>query len=283
MVASSLADLAGKNFNPQSVELIALDIDGTLLAPGVDHRALPDERISKVIKRLMQSGVEVLLASGRMFPGTKHIADHLGITRPLICQQGASIHELNGELLHRFTIDQSIAREIAQLALDEGWPYAWFDAERYLVDKLTEASQYFADVSGIDVETHPSPRDSGLIATGVDIISDRNSANGIYQRLAQRFGDKIELLDFMSVTAAHSRDANKGKALELVAGELKITADNSVAIGDSVNDISMLRWAGFGASPEHCDDYAREATDSVLEGSGVAGVAALLETIADGQ
>ena len=278
-----MADLAGKNFNPQSVKLIALDIDGTLLAPGVDHRALPDERITGVIKRLMQSGVEVLLATGRMFPGTKHIADHLGINRPLICQQGASIHELNGELLHRFTIDQGIAHEIAQLALDEGWPYAWFDAERYLVNKVTDASQYFADVSGIDIEIHPSPRDSGIIATGVDIISDSNSANGIYQRLANRFGDKIELLDFISVTAAHSSDANKGKALELVASELQITAHNSVAIGDSVNDISMLRWAGFGASPAHCDNYARETTDSVLEGSGVDGVAELLEVIADAQ
>ena len=263
-----------------AVRLVALDIDGTLLEPGAHHLAAPNKRITAAITDLMQAGVVVVLATGRMFPGTLHIAEHLNISQPLICQQGASIHELDGSLLHQFSIDQEIAREIAQLATDKGLPYAWFDAKRYLVNKPNPASQYFADVSGVVVEHHADPLNSELTATGVDVISSAEQSNDIYQQLHQRFGDKIELLDFVSVTAAHSKHANKGNALALVAKKLGVVQEQVVAIGDSVNDVSMLRWAGLGASPAHCDDHARGAADKVLTGDGVEGVASLLEELA---
>ena len=67
-----------------SVRLIALDIDGTLLNPGVKHTALPDAQITNTIGALMAAGVTVVLATGRMYPGTVRIAHHLGISHPLI-------------------------------------------------------------------------------------------------------------------------------------------------------------------------------------------------------
>ena len=166
------------------------------------------------------------------------------------------------------------------MAIEEGLPYAWFDAQRYLVSEPSLAAQYFADVSGVTVEQHINPKDSGIEATGVDVISTAERSGGIYQRLAERFGDQIELLDFTGVTAAHSKDANKGKALALLANDFGVPQAQVVAIGDSLNDVSMLRWAGLGASPAHCDNHARAATDRILPGNGVEGVAALLEELA---
>lgn len=259
--------------------MVALDIDGTLLAPGVDHTAVPDAAMTQAVQDLMAAGVTVILASGRMFPGTLHIATHLGVTQPLICQQGASIHHHDGSLRHKFAIDPHIAREIAQLAVEEGWSYAWFDAHRYLVSEHSPATKHFADVSGVTVEHHPDPQNSGLTATGVDIISTAAHSRDIYERLQVRFGGAIELLDFSSVTAAHSHQASKGQALELITNELGIAQTDVVAIGDSVNDVSMLRWAGLGATPEHCDEPARAAADHILAGDGVSGVTDLLRAI----
>lgn len=261
--------------------LVALDIDGTLLAPGVHHTAVPEQAITEAIANLIDAGVIVLLASGRMFPGTLHIAQHVGITEPLICQQGASIHNLDGSLQHRFSIDPEIAQEIAKLAVDEGWSYAWFDAHRYLVSAPSSATQHFADVSHVNIEQHSDPKNSGLTATGVDIISTAEHSHDIFKRLRARFGKEIELLDFPSVTAAHSHQANKGLALALITSKLGITSAEVVAIGDSLNDVSMLRWAGLGATPAHCDKHARTAADEVLTGAGVDGVANLLRELAD--
>lgn len=253
-------------------QLIALDIDGTLIRPGAHHTDLPDPDMTDVIARLIKKGVTVILASGRMYPGTHHVAKHLGVTHPLICQQGASMHDLDGEVVRRFTLDPTIALELAEFALEEDWPYAWFDAQRYLVSEPNEASNVFAAVSGVTIEHHDDPKNSGVIATGIDIISNAKDANAIHQTLEARYGDQVELLDFKSVTGVHSPQASKGAALAFAAAKLNIESQQVLAIGDSVNDVSMLQWAGQGIAPEHCDEYARAAADIIMPGSGVDGV-----------
>jgi Cof subfamily protein (haloacid dehalogenase superfamily) len=262
-----------------NIRMVALDIDGTLIPPGASHTALPDPAITRVVGDLINAGVVVVLATGRMYPGTVRIAHHLGIANPLICQQGASTHKLDGEVLHRFAIDQDIAHELAMFAGEGNWPYAWFDAERYLVSSPNPASQHFADVSGIEIEHHPTPQHSGVIATGIDIISTVEHSSEVHRQVEARYGGRVELLDFPSVTAVHSADASKGKALNVLAQDLGIDRRDVLAVGDSVNDASMLNWAGHGAAPAHCDSYARAAADEIVKGDGVNGVYALLSAV----
>ncbi|MDH3641611.1 MAG: HAD-IIB family hydrolase [Gammaproteobacteria bacterium] len=263
------------------IRLVALDIDGTLLAPGVHFDALPEEPIKQAVHDLHEAGVVVVLATGRMFPGTASVARHLGIDRPLICQQGASVHEADGRLRHGCAIDEEIAHELIDYAETHGWPLAWFDSERYLVTEHTSEAQFFADVSRVEMEVHPQPHRTGVRATGIDIISSRQHSSDIHVLLEARYGGRITLLDFPSVTAVHAPDASKGNALHTLAEELGIARDEVLAIGDSVNDVSMLSWAGHSAAPEHCDRYARDSAREILPGSGVDGVAARLRSIVD--
>jgi Cof subfamily protein (haloacid dehalogenase superfamily) len=259
--------------------LIALDIDGTLIPPGAGHVALPDADITDAVAGLRAAGVVVALASGRMFPGTARIARHFGLDTPLICQQGASVHLPDGSITHRFAIDPGIAHELVQFAQEEGWPYAWFDAVRYLASTPNAASDEYAKVSGITPEYHPAPHASGIAPTGIDVISTPEHATVIHRLLDARYGDAVHLLDFPSVTAAHAPEASKGNALALLAADLGIAQADVLAIGDSVNDVSMLRWAGHGAAPAHADRHARAAADEMLAGDGVTGVAALLRRV----
>jgi Cof subfamily protein (haloacid dehalogenase superfamily) len=261
------------------IRLVALDIDGTLIPPGASHDALPDPEISEVVAALVDAGIAVVLASGRMYPGTQRIARHLGLDSPLICQQGASVHRLDGSLLHRFEIDAEVADELVAFALEHDWPYAWFDAVRYLVSRPNEATEHYGRVSGVTPEYRADPHLAGVVPTGIDIISTREQAAGVHDFLAARYGTRINLLDFPGVTAAHSVDASKGKALALLAQDLDIEQRSVLAIGDSVNDASMLSWAGLGVAMPHCDRYARAAADVVLGGTGVAGVVPLLRSV----
>lgn len=263
----------------QDTRLIALDIDGTLIAPGAGHEALPDAEITDAVARLVGAGVVVVLASGRMYPGTVRIAHHLALDSPLICQQGASVHRTDGSLLHRFAINTNIADELVAFALDHDWPYAWFDAVRYLVSRPNYASDEYGRVSGVTPEYRVDAHRAGVVPTGIDIISTPDHANGVHQHLAARYGDRINLLDFPSVTAAHAPEASKGNALALLAQDLGIEQNAVLAIGDSVNDASMLRWAGRGVAMPHSDRYARSVADEVLTGTGVSGVAPLLRSV----
>jgi Cof subfamily protein (haloacid dehalogenase superfamily) len=264
-----------------NIRLVALDIDGTLLDPGVPVDALPGEAMSDVIARLMSKGVTVVLASGRMFPGTRSVARHLGIEQPLICQQGASVHEHDGSLRHDHSIDETIALELLDYASTHDWPLAWFDSQRYLVTRHCEQAQFFADVSKITMEIHEAPHLSGIRATGIDIISTKERATEVHADIARRYGDRLTLLDFPSVTAVHSAEASKGRALRVLAEELGIDRSEALAIGDSVNDVSMFKWAGHSAAPAHCDRHARSRAGEILAGSGVAGVIAKLQAVAD--
>lgn len=261
------------------IRLVALDIDGTLLAPGVDVTALPDDAMTEAVHALHEAGVVVALATGRMYPGTAHIAEHLGIDQPLICQQGASVHDFDGTLRHGCAIEEEIALELFDYAAAHNWPLAWFDHERYLVTTENPQARYFAAVSQVEVEVHAKPHTSGVRATGIDIISTIEHSRDVHVLLEARYGGRITLLDFPSVTAVHAPQASKGNALHTLAEELGIGRHEVLAIGDSVNDVSMLSWAGHSAAPEHCDLYARDSAKEILPGDGVDGVVAKLRSI----
>ncbi|MCP5180715.1 MAG: HAD family phosphatase [Pseudomonadales bacterium] len=261
-------------------KLVALDIDGTLLPPGAPHEALPDTAITAAVQKLVERGVVVVLATGRMFPGTARIAHHLGIAAPLVCQQGAVIHDTHGKTLHQYTLPDDLAHALMHYATSRTYTYAWFDSARYVVSAANPMSAFYGLVSGISVEAHPDPHLSGITPTGIDIITSRSTAAGVHRDLEQRFGNRLTLLDFPTVTAAHASQASKGQALALLAAEFGIDADEVLAIGDSVNDVSMLAWAGWGATPAHADDYARGAADEVLAGGGVSGIARFLTSLA---
>jgi len=261
------------------IRLVALDIDGTLLAPGAPVDALPEEAITSAVRDLHDAGIVVVLATGRMYPGTARVAQHLGIDQPLICQQGASVHEADGRLRHGCTIEEEIAHELFDYARNHGWPLAWFDSRRYLVTEHSKEAQFFADVSQVTMEIHAEPHRTGVRATGIDIISSREHAPDIHVLLEARYGGRVTLLDFASVTAVHAPEASKGNALRMLARELGIERSQVLAIGDSVNDVSMLSWAGHSAAPEHSDRYARDSARQILSGKGVDGVVARLRDL----
>ena len=263
----------------QNIKLVALDIDGTLLAPGVPYDAVPDDSVVEAVAALKASGIVVMLATGRMYPGTAPIANHLGIEEPIICQQGASIHHPNGELRHAYSIDQDIALELYEFAVKHGCSLAWFDHERYLVTDMTPAAEFFAAVSGVKIEMHPRPHESGVKATGIDIVSNEQSSSDVHRMLEARYGSRVALLDFNTVTAIHEPRASKGNALALIAEDLGVDRSQVLAIGDGINDVSMLSWAGQSGTPAHGDSYAKDSAKEILKGEGVSGVVARLMSV----
>lgn len=264
-----------------AVKLVALDIDGTIIPPahyGHDH--LPEAAVREAIETLRAAGIAVVLASGRMFPGTVRIAQSLGLNTPMICQQGCSVHLPDGTMTHEFAIERRIALEIVGFARAIGRPYEWFNPLRYIASERSQATDEYAVVSGIDPEYRPDPENSGIEPTGVGVISTAAEASSIHGTLVGRTGEAVHLLDFPTVTVAVAANANKGHALSLICGDLGIERHETIAVGDSVNDVSMLTWAGRGYAMPHSDRYALDAADEVLDGAGGDELTTLLRRIA---
>lgn len=264
------------------VKLVALDIDGTIIPParyGHDH--LPSERLRQAVARLTESGIAVVLASGRMFPGTAKIARHLGLTGPVICQQGCSVHLLDGTMTHEFPIDRKLATEVINYARELDRAYEWFNPLRYLASAESAATIEYGVVSGIEPEYRVDPENSGVVPTGVGIISSVDEANAIHRALVSQHGDALHVLDFPTVTVVVAPDANKGHSLALICADLGISREEVVAVGDSVNDASMLAWAGRGVAMAHADAYALAAAREVLMDDTDEALAGFLEGLVE--
>ena len=95
--------------DPKQVRAVAMDLDGTILGPSLELTpALID-----AVAAAKRSGVEPIIATGRMLRSALPYARQLGITAPLICYQGALIADVadGGWLLHR-PVPVALAKEV---------------------------------------------------------------------------------------------------------------------------------------------------------------------------
>ena len=119
----------------------------------------------------------------------------------------------------------------------------------------------------------------------VTALVDPADGEALAGRLQQRFGDQLELHAIrapnygVTVIEAFAAGASKASALKYVAQGYRLAASKVVAVGDDVNDIPMLRWAGAGLAMPAAAPAVREAADAVVEGR----LAEIIDRLADGQ
>lgn len=261
-----------------AVRLVALDIDGTILPFDGPHKGVLSPRLRSAVADCVARGIAVVLASGRMHPGTARIAEALRLEGPLIAQEGCVVATSSGEIVHEVRLEATLAHAVVSHARERGHEYEWFGTSRYAVTKETPATRSYGQMCGVAPEYHPEPEALGIPPNGVGILGDRERSPAIHQALADAHGDLLHLLDFPAVTVAVSPEASKGRALAMVADDLGLRQAETLAIGDSVNDASMLAWAGRGLAMPKGDRYAHDAADEILPDEEDA-VAAVLEAL----
>ena len=87
----------------------------------------------------------------------------------------------------------------------------------------------------------------------------------------------VELVDTGFAVHIKSMDMNKGTALLEVAALMGLDAGGIMAIGDSANDIEMLRAAGLGVAVGNANPALKSIADMVTSGRYGAGVVEALE------
>ena len=92
-------------------KLIATDLDGTLLLP-VDHIG---KFSKKVLSDLIQSGVDVVFATGKCHADVKSIVTNLGLPIHLITSNGAEINSHCNKLKHHSFLEQKLVKRLIDL------------------------------------------------------------------------------------------------------------------------------------------------------------------------
>ena len=275
-----------------SLRLIAIDIDGTLLNPqfqvsGLDLAAL---------RRANSQGIEVILVTGRRHAFALPIAQQLGFDLWLISSNGAITRSLAGETFHRDLLPHQTCRELVR-AMQEfrGQTVLTFDTEgagTIVVEHLRdlEASiqrwleknmEYIQFVVPIENALTTDPVQAmfcGPVAhmqLALAALSDCRLPITVLR--TEYPGRDLSIVDVLNA------GCSKGHALERWVNYRGITRDQVMAIGDNYNDIEMLAFAG---QPFIMGNASRELLGrgwTVTRPNSESGVAAAIEFVLDGK
>jgi len=251
------------------IRLIAIDIDGTLL----DSRGQLPEANRAAIAAARRRGIAVALVTGRSFHFARPIGTLLDDDVTLIVNNGAIIRSVTGETVARRLLPRAVARALLTAA-DEYRPDAAviFDrpvAGQVVYDRMdwTHANRrgyfeknraYLARVPDLAVTLAEEDEDpiqvmfSGGVARMrelLDCLTGLPTASACAVALTEYAHRDFSLVDVLT------RDCSKGTALADWAASLGVTAGETMAVGDNLNDREMLTFAGVpvvmgNASPE---------------------------------
>ena len=100
-----------------AVKLFVSDLDGTMLPDG---NVVSAENIAAV-RRAVEAGVTVTIATGRMFEAALPVARALGVDVPIISYNGGLIKSPSGCVYEEHTVDPALAHDIIAFCKERGW------------------------------------------------------------------------------------------------------------------------------------------------------------------
>ena len=240
------------------IRLVALDMDGTLL----NDRQEVSPRNAAAIRRALDAGVIVCLATGR---GVQHVLPYtelLGLTTPMITVNGGEIWRRPRELHRRVTMDAEDVLRLRGLALEHGvWYWAYATDGVYNRERWIEPQEAVRDKTWLKFGYH----EENLRI--LEQIRDTAAGWGRFE-ISNSSPVNIEL---------NPAGVSKGVALLELCDLLGIDPSETAAAGDSLNDLSMIRAAGLGAAMGGAQQAVKEAAGIVLPGNNEDGIAHLIE------
>lgn len=263
-----------KTSQPTTIQLIVVDIDGTLF----NSRQLVSAKNITAIESALSSGVQVALASGRGRLGITQVLDLIGLDLPFTCSAGAGV--FNGKSsapIHLDLIptdDQMI--QVLRMAdkYDLGWiadlsgGFLWKGDERLTQymdpfsrqsmredDRITDLAKMVGkEVLKISFFTPQEVREVVKAA-----FSEMHAFETVYAGL-----------NYIDLT---KKGVNKGTALKTLATALNVPVEATAAIGDQEIDLSMFAESGISVAMGNAPALIRDKADMVAPNNDEDGVA----------
>ncbi len=280
------------------IKLIASDMDGTLL----DAKMSITNDNTSAIREAERLGIEFMVATGRAYTEAKPALEEAGIDCAMITLNGAQVFDKDGHSLFTAGIEKETVTEVLTILSQHNVYYEISTNKGIFSEHQEKRIENFA---AHIAESMPhltykvaiamaSAHLSLLHITYVDRLDDILKDDSIEVLKIIGFsmdGPKVLGPAGMVVTSSapnnieiNHRLAQKGIAVARVAKERGIPAEQVMTIGDNLNDVSMIQWAGvsfaMGNAELELKEYAKYETATNLEnGVGEAILRAIREDL----
>lgn len=254
-------------------------MDGTLL----NHEELIGPRNAAAIRALQEAGTVVTIASGRSFREAREICEASGVRAYIISSNGAEINDLQGKSIAGFPIDRALSRSLAQ----------WLDENQYYYELTGDTDVFSAQAArqrhqdafevfkrenptpemlthGIGLEYKLSLRKISIAATYDAYFAQEKNTYKIHvlspctKRLEAvktmfRSRPELELVSSLDHNAeVMNKEASKGASVKKLAALFRISMEQTMAIGDNYNDLSMLQVVKYPVAMGNAKDEVKQ-------------------------
>lgn len=235
-------------------KLVALDMDGTLL----NNRGTISDTNIQAIREATDAGVAVCIATGRGYPHAISYVNQIGLTTPMVTVNGGEVWRTPEELHQRTLLDPRFVRQFLELITPLG---LWYWA--YSTEGVHNRDSWVED-----------PDKYEWLKFGIVAEDDRVRGN-ILQAMESWGGLEItnSSPDNLEV---NPEGVNKASGIHEVCGLLGIEMSQVIAVGDSLNDLAMIREAGLGVAMGNAQHILKETADTITSTNEEDGVARVL-------
>lgn len=267
----------------KDIRIIALDLDGTLLN---SNKELSEDNLA-ALERAAQAGIEIVPTTGRFFGGMPEVIRNLPFIHYAITINGAEVADLRtGDVIYKAELPWKQAVDL--LTLFDEYPVIYdcyqgneafmTASQKELVDTVVASPHYRKMIHEL---RQPVPELKALLTERkqgvqkVQFFTDQPDVRlMMLEELPVRFEDlcvSSSVSDNVEINQIH---ANKGEALLALAAHLGLDPEQTIAFGDGLNDLSMLKTAGVGVAMANACKEAKKLADWVAPSCDEDGVAA---------
>jgi Cof subfamily protein (haloacid dehalogenase superfamily) len=260
-------------------KMIVLDLDDTLLRD--DLTISP--RTKKALMDAQQAGVKVVLASGRPTSAMLPVAEELRLKDYgsfILSFNGAKINNCEtGEEWFSSTLPVETVHHLYEISRREN-----IDIHTYVGDTIvTEAANPYTDIEGEITKLEVKVVDSFTAAVTEPVVKvlmlkEPAILAAVEEKLQKEFDGTLSVMRskpfFLEFTEA---GVTKGTSLNYLIGQLGITREEVIAMGDSANDLSMIEFAGLGVAMGNASEAIKAQSDFVTDTNMNDGVAKVVE------
>ena len=287
------------------IKVIASDMDGTLL--GDDHKPAPETLAA--VQRACDSGIRFMIATGRNFPGAMAELKECGLVCDYIVSSGAEVRNPRQQVVAVHPISMELCRtiyeEIKEYPISvtfctDGNDYKIGTPEEIEESLMLQMHLFFSDLPReelVQTETYQRIIRSTKTVSDMDELEaakvpiyklflyseDKGMLGELKQRLEQNkeiavassFPTNLEITDVK---------AQKGPVLKEYIESLGYNMDEVMALGDSLNDLSMIEM-DFGATVAmaNAEPEVKDAAKYITKSNTEFGVAYAIDRLLENQ